>query len=529
MRHQVSFPSLIAALALGLVGHAQTAVPQKTESELPKTISAAKVCGGDATYQQLTRTSNPSTPPQIAFGQTPVELTISAIEFSDQLVDAKTASSPFFCEESTLVVGVNVSTAGELASFMNGEGAFRGGGGGKLSPEDFSRLESLMDELPDGRGHVPPPTRRIMVTVQRDGAATTRLYDSAHLPDAIIEMIRLTGARIRIQAPVFQPDKIWTPDEARGLDLPPPTPIGDRQAGISLSPDGSISVMHDFSTKTLTVYEGMPQLDLPQGGKVIRVLPEFWQPPVYGGYWVNTEFSPDGRYLLATWGRIGALLYSTSTWQPVTDPHLFPQNLKEYIHSPNWEFGIAVTESGETLVWDEQAHRVLSKLPGLGEFELPPVVRDRQGNRIYTTPNAEIQSAAFSPDHSRVAIFSGPDDIHKLRLSVWAIQSGQKLREFWPAAWSSYPSGQPLWWDEGQLLVAPYSSEFSGSGIGIWDAETGRFEGELGFAKGCDRREDLMETGQKLLQRCFLGKDQEGSVMEWSVEAVRKQLEAAAN
>jgi hypothetical protein len=79
---------------------------------------------------------------------------------------------------------------------MNGRGADRDGGGGKLASEDFVRLQSLMDNLPDDHHRVPPATRRIVVEAGRDGVATVRLYDSGNLPDEIIEMIRLTGARI---------------------------------------------------------------------------------------------------------------------------------------------------------------------------------------------------------------------------------------------------------------------------------------------------------------------------------------------
>jgi len=60
------------------------------------------------------------------------------------------------------------------------------------------------------------------------------------------------------------------------------------------------------------------------------------------------------------------MLYDTAVWEPVTDPRLFPQNLKEYLPSPDWNLGVAVTDAGETLIWDQQSHRNLSKLPGLG-------------------------------------------------------------------------------------------------------------------------------------------------------------------
>ena len=518
-------PGALSAVA------AQT-VPPPVSPAQPATITASSICGAGATYDQLTGASTTPPPHIIPMGAAPVELTITSTNFNDRPVDAKTAASPTFCTESTTFVGVDVSTAGEIHTFRSGAFGSQGGGG-RLPADDFARLESLTDDLSDDGHRVPPANRRIVVRVQRNGAQTVRLYDKANLPDEIIEMIRLTGARIKIQSPVFQPNKVWSPEEAQSLDLPGTArPWGIRNPFI-VSPDGSVGVLHDFVTKTLTVYRGSdwPERGMPDKSRIIRVLQEFWQPDVYGGYAVGGEFSPDGQYLLVRWGgHIGAMLYDTTTWQPVTDPRLFPQNLKEYLPSPDWDLGIAVTDAGETLIWDEQSHRVMSKLPGLGEFEAPPVITNQQGNRIYTTPSAEIQSAAFSPDRTRVAIYSGPDNIAKLRLSVFDIESGQKLRDLWPVAWTSYPNGQPVWWNNGRWLLAHYASQYSGSGIGLWDVDTGRFKGTLDLAtEKCDTRDDLIVSGSRLLQRCFLGKDQQGKVLEWTVDGIGKQMDSAAN
>lgn len=513
---------------------AQTTTPPPGARAQPGTITASGVCGAGATYEQLTGVSRSPSPPQIIpFGTAPVELTISSTEFSDRRVDAKTAASQALCWDNTLSVGVDVSTAGEIASFANGEGSFRGGGGGKLAALDFARLESLMENLPDDGHRVPPADRRIMVRVQRNGGETVRLYDNANLPDEIVDMIRITGARIKVQMPVFQPDKVWSPEETQSLDLPKTTrPWGIRNPLI-VSPDGSVGVLHDFVTKTLTVYSGgdWPMAGMPDKSRILRVLPEFWQPDTYGGYAVGGEFSPNGRYLLVRWGnRIGALLYDTATWQPVTDPRLFPQNLKEYLPSPDWDLGVAVTAAGETLIWDQLSHRILSKLPGLGKLDPPPVITNQKGVRVYTEPSAEIQAAAFSPDHMRVAIYGGPDDVHKLRLSIWDIESGQVLKDLSPMEWFSYANGAPFWWKNGRWLLARYASQFGGGGIGLWDVETGRFKGTLDLAtEKCDAREDLIVSGSRLLERCFAGKNQDGKVLEWSVDGVTNQMSSAAS
>jgi hypothetical protein len=90
----------------------------------------------------------------------------------------------------------------------------------------------------------------------------------------------------------------------------------------------------------------------------------------------------------------------------------------------------------------------------------------------------------------------------------------------------SFPEGRPLWWNNGQWLIAPYSSQFPSGGVGLWDADTGRFKGTLS-SMGCEPRESLLVVSDKLLQHCLAGPDKDGEVLEWSVEGVKKQLETA--
>jgi len=523
---------LIAALlASKAASQAQAQSPVAASSDADATVTASSVCGKNETYESATADASKPSTQTIPFGKAPIELTIISTEPVDRPVSAKEASRPDFCWEDVLSVGVNVSTTGEVSSFTNGAGAFRGGGGGKLDPEVFARLEKLMDHLPDDGHRLPGYGNRIMVRVERGGNVTVRFYDRAHLPDEILEMIRLTGARVKVITPVFQADRVLTGEETQGLGLLPPAKARHFNSN-TFSPDGSIGVVHDFVTKTLTVYKVTPSSanGWPRDkNDILRVIDEFWQPPVYGGYWVNTEFSPDGRWLLVTWGnRVGALLYDTSTWQPVTDPRLFPQSLKEYLPSPDWKLGVAVTNAGEALIWDQQSHGILSKLPGLGEFEPAPGIHDQSGNRVYDIPSAEIQSAAFSPDAARVAIYSGPDNVYKLRLSVWDVQSGKMLRGLWPVEWMGFPSGNPIWWNDGRWLIAPYSSQFSSGGFGLWDVETGHFLGSFGGPE-CNQPENPITSGTRLLQPCFTGKAPDGSilhdkVLEWDMDSVTKQI-----
>jgi len=314
----IRFLIIAAPVSIQCLQTQVAAQPLSSSGEQSTTI-ASSVCGTSATYDQLTEGWRRSQSQQkINLGTAPVELTIQSTEFDDRPATAEAASRPDFCFWHELSVGVNISTTGEA----NGEGSFRGGGGGKLDAEVFARLELLMKNLPDDHRSVPPATRRIVVAVQRSETVNVRLYDSAELSDEIIEMIRLTGARIRITTPIFTADWIVPVGEAERMNFSTSRTDAER----ALSPDGSISVHHNYSTKLLTVMEERAGLEPP---KIISKIPEFWQQDS-GGYGVNSEFSPDGRFLLVTWGlRIGALLFDTSTWQPITDVQLFPQHQKE--------------------------------------------------------------------------------------------------------------------------------------------------------------------------------------------------------
>jgi hypothetical protein len=197
----------------------------------------------------------------------------------------------------------------------------------------------------------------------------------------------VTEARVKVQVQTLHPDKALSPEETNSLDLLAPK---RNYQDLCVSPDGSVGALHDFVTKTLTVYEGStwPESGLPQGGRIVRVIPEFWQPDTYGGYGVNEEFSPDGRHLLVSWGkRIGALLYDARTGRQVTDPHLFPQNLKEYLYSPDWNLGVARNRDGRNA--------------NLGSAVAPGSVEARETRRVRASSRDPRWSGATRLYHSK--------------------------------------------------------------------------------------------------------------------------------
>jgi len=470
----------IAILAMGACcsALAQEAVKDAAKPAAPARITRPSRCMADISYEDLVSSYRKDAGEWTQSDGASVVLSLTSIEHDGDPVDVRQPTEFGDCYGISTFQTL-VTSKGDVYQSMIDSFAVRGGGPGPLPKEVFAQLQPLLDHLPEDSGRVPPAGHKLIVTVIQSGAVTVKLYDRANLPDEILTMLRLTGARVDVLLPTFQPDKKWSPDEARNLG------------------------MHDFVTKTLTVYEGSAWPEkggMPRGGNIVRVIPEFWQPPTYGGYWVNGWFTPDGRYLLVKWGlHVGALMYDTKTWEPVTDPKLFPQNLSNYLPSEDWRLGIAVTNDGELLVWNQETHEVLSRLQGLGV----------------------VRSIAFSPNHRQVVVDSGSDEnVHKWRLTIWDIQSGRMVRELFTGDRGYYPYERPVWWNGGRWMVTSSTNSKA-----VLDVTTGRLLGKFQLA-GCDPRDNLVVVNELLRQDCFVNQAREDTVLEWSVDGVQKQIDA---
>jgi hypothetical protein len=494
---------------------AQSAVQAPGAPSSASTKSVAEICGGGATYEGLVGNwRKPSSRQDYLFGGHPIELTITSPEYEDRQSDAKEASSQGLCDWGTTWVGIQVSTDGEENSFADGGGEARGGTG-KLLPESLARIESLIERLPEDGHRVPPPERRLLVTVHRNDQNLVRLYDTANLPDKIIELIRVTGVRISVRTPVLHPDTVWSAKqtETSGLWAAKHEECGGDICGLIVSPNKTIAVFHDGSNNTLEVVQGSTR---PGSGyfsvsKVLRKIPETWQ-PANGGCDAGGNFSPDGGYFLVTLlCHEGVVLYDTREWELIADSRVFPQRLTEYLPFADWRLGIAVKKNRRTEVWDMQSHRKLFPLDGVGF----------------------VWGFALSPDGLRLAVYSEPSDEDERKrgewhLDVWNLKDGKKLHEYWPVEWASSPHVDPVWWASGRWLAAPFYIDFSGgSGIGLWDVETGRYVGSLSLPERCDASKGLLADGEKLVVRCSVDKKEQ--VQEWSVEGVERQLRSAAN
>ena len=460
--------------------------------------SAASRCFPDSSYDSfISEYLNhvPSTP----YGEAaPIELVITSIEGDDTPVPAKISPLHAWCYHVTWG-GIKVSAAGTGFAFLDDTGNRRGGWGGKFAPETLARLHQIIESLPEDARRLPARGHRVVVQSYGTVPVNARVYDRAHLPDVILEMIRITDARVSIPIRSFQPTRQWNIDDPRevvssssgvvkafGLA---PSETFELGKTFAESSDGNLIAICEqvYNGHRIRVYSGgiaKPSLELilPQYGRHAII-------PVFIG------FSPDNKLFLIETDAPETRLFDTRTWKQVTDAPQLNTRAVKYIPSQGWTRAVTVDDKEKVNLWDAVAGRVISSL----DF----------GN--------EIQSVSFSPNGGLFAVSSGPGEGRPAKLSLWDSNSGRPLRELWPIQWRAKVQGTPLWWDRGRLLVAPIRGQFSPSGVGVWDDSTGRLQGTLA---GCGSGNILVE-GERLFQSC-----PEGKVLEWNPEEVRKSINA---
>lgn len=61
-----------------------------------------------------------------------------------------------------------------------------------IPADSFARIRVLVATLPDGHGCVPPRNHKVQVEVATSDGTKERMYDAANLPEALLEILRLT-------------------------------------------------------------------------------------------------------------------------------------------------------------------------------------------------------------------------------------------------------------------------------------------------------------------------------------------------
>jgi hypothetical protein len=501
-RNSYRLLSLFLSAPLAFPALARSDAQDVVDLQMPQTKTVPSYCGAAiSSYDDYLKAKAAQQPlGTMGRDQQPVELTITG--------SPDPPPAPEDCQGSDpLIAGVEVSTTGSIFGFLNGNGAFRGGGPSPLPPADFAELQRLLDKLPED-GHRLPPEGHSWITVDvlRDGILTLRVYDQTDPPDEIITIIRLTGARIPIFAPSFAHSRQWPSLQQFEATGPPAQIHGYLAVGghqLALSPDGRLvaawqtSDYVDCCPRTLTSHFQVSPMN---GGDPFLVITDVsHSKPGVGTLDIQATraaFSPNGRMFLLVTNRPQVRIYDTTTWQLKSD--LLPTDAIDYIPSPDWSLGLTVSATGETALWDARKRVVVANLGIEGKF----------------------LSASFSPDGKKIATTSQPSDHHPTSLTIWDAADGHRIRQLYPIDWLSSVQGTPVWWGSGRYLLEGFGSPFGSPGIGIWQVSTGRFRAALTTCFNSFAAELLKPDLGGLYQYCYPA----GEVWAWDADAIFQQL-----
>lgn len=411
------------------------------------------------------------------------------IELAVSVVDDDIALDPAMKQvaisEATITT-LALSTAGTVSMIRYTPLAIQGGGPSAIPKADFKRLEELMKQLPDDRSWLPPKGRRLVVQVETGKGILAQVYDRANLPETAIDIADLLGADTwpLYQFPRFEPDSRW---KESLYSVPVPGTIEKKldaeERVLATSPDRRMRVteINPFQWFDTTVkienlksparaschfypHSFYPyncstlRIDDAQTGNVIHEFRE----PVSGPYMYAAQFTPDARFLLVLSDIPDLRIYDTTTWEKVDGLQSVPVGALAYDPAPDWKHGVVVFPSGEIDLIDADSGRKIAQID----------------------PGNELQSVAYSPDGSRVAIatanYDSENDLPD-HLRIWETATGRMLHELRPLEGTPRDGfGAPFWWSDGKyLFVLTREGSYGGAIIGIWNTESGRYRGGL--------------------------------------------------
>jgi WD40 repeat protein len=454
-----------------------------------------------------------------------IKFTITAVEGDDRKPGDKT-TSPFGADSFIARYGCAVSTKGTISFFQVTPFDVKGSGPGNLPKENLERLNQLIAHLPDDGSRLPPPGRRLVISVASGGDVLARVYDRANAPDEVLEILRLTQSRIKSWAPSIEPLSKWTAGaseyyggfslsadgrqivsssangpfkiwDARSFTLLKefplsfiPLPDGYSKNpspvfGLTFSPDGSLAIV-----------DGMGQVDVlnARSWQGIRQLAEPFVGQQRHGL-TCPIFAPDGRFLLLQSDEPALRIFDTTTWNKVDSiPEMAPGAVA-YFPAQNGDKAIYASKNGSIGLWDPHAYREVAELD----------------------TNGRILRVSFSPDESLVAVITLHQDSathtsNNYRLRIWRTSNGELAHELRPFEEPAFEIVGILWWPNSKYLLAATRSDFffTTRGVGIWNVESGRFRGEF---SGCDTTVygfALLPDGKRLVEGCG-----DGTVLVW--------------
>jgi hypothetical protein len=350
-------------------------------------------------------------------------------------------------------------------------GEFQGWGPGTpLSADSLAKVKSLIATLPEDHGRIQPRNHKVQVEIATHHGTEKRMYDAANLPEALLEIFRLTDTNFTPLVPEFAPDS--------GLAAPPAAPGLPDTNVLAVSHNGDLMVtLHGSipewaqlidTREAQAIASGRqqpgpgdnwapwPQVLGSSGQTIFRIppLPDFSQRSTrFRAAW----FTRNDRYLVLSTDVPSILIYDTKNWQPIRHIPEVPSEALDFEPSPDWKSAVAVFPSGEIDIWDVSARQRVSRI-------------DCEG---------ELRSVAWAPNNRLVAVHTVTGQPSASHLRVWDAETGKLEHELLPFEQGGRAIETPLWWPNGKYLLARTSSMFGRPVIGVWNVQSGRYQGSF--------------------------------------------------
>ncbi len=438
------------------------------------------------------------------------------------------AEKIFYPDSEYADSGCQVWTNGEVVTF---QGTF-GGGRPSLSPEDTSRLATLLQELPGDGGQLPPYNRRLLVKAADGATMQVRVYDRANLPDRLLAALRLTHSYVQSWSPTFKPEFHWKipesynprifadpQDDQRFISVGRHNYSGRIQSwdsvtgklirkiaqppdfeaqAISLSPDGTLAASdHGLWTECFVfdarTWKQVARLYEPEIGDRSPGLSD-------------PHFSPDGKMLYCRSTEHKLAVFDTTHWKRLATPPDLPPSAFVYIPAAKSPRAVSLNSDLRLTLWDTDHRREAAFLDKI----------------------ADLQQVVFSPDESCFAAITIEEgETHNIpRLRVWKTETGELVNEYWMRETNAEDCDWIRclnWTSDGTYLLAQSDALWCYPGIRLWNVRTGRERAEF-------------TCGSKLLSaavldhgRRFAASDDDGEIHVWNLEAVLQKISAFEN
>ena len=529
-------------LACALAGAACVSIPQThgviadSRRNLIRSAAEQQMMDSDTeTYESWIRRYR-SEPLTGALGDNnKIKLRITAIEGDDRKPEEK-ANSLIPTGDSVVQYGCAISAEGTISYFRISPLGVKGGGPSEFPSENIEKLNHLITNLPDDRGKLPPPGRRLVIQVAAENRVIARVFDRANAPDVILQILRVSQSRIKSWAPGFEPAKKWQAgsfSESGAFTLSPdntqlifagmngPFTVWDassfqllgqfpnslmllpggrlrhspsRVLGLSFSAHGAFVAVDGMGTVDIRdsqSWEGIRYLQEPVVDRKQRRLTT----PIFVG---------DDRYLLLATDEPPMKIFDTSTWNTVDSYPGLPPEAISYFPNSAGDRSVFATKSGMIALWNPLARYQIAELDA----------------------GARIVRAAYSPDASLVALITAhrspaEGGFTDFRLRIWRTGDGGFVRELRPFEETPTEFAALQWWPDGRYLLAAVRSDafYTSRSVGIWNVDSGRFRGELtgcitslyGFA--------LLPGGKTIAAGCG-----DGSILTWDAANAVAQI-----